>query len=45
MGEERKKSILKFTKSNALIIFYLLLFLLVLIYSDPEIQPFVYVRF
>ncbi|MGO9022194.1 MAG: hypothetical protein ACLQVJ_27980 [Syntrophobacteraceae bacterium] len=45
MEKERKQSILKFIKINAAIILYLVMFLLVLVYSDPEIQPFVYVRF
>ncbi len=45
MEKERKQSILKFIKINAVIILYLVMFLLVLVYSDPEIQPFVYVRF
>jgi hypothetical protein len=45
MEKERKQSILKFIKMNGIIILYLLMFLLVLVYSEPEIQPFVYTRF
>lgn len=45
MEKERKKSILKFIKTNAIIILYLAMFLLVLVYWGPDIQPFVYTRF
>jgi len=45
MEKERKETLLKFIKTNAFIIFYLFLFLLVLVYADHEIPPFVYMRF
>lgn len=34
-----------FLKVNFIIIAYLLQILFVLIYSEPEVEPFVYVRF
>lgn len=32
-------------RTNAVVCFYLLLFFIVLMFIEPEIQPFVYVRF
>jgi hypothetical protein len=45
MDQEKRSRWLRLLRVNAIVVFYLLKFLLVLIYSDPEIQPFVYVRF
>ena len=40
-----QKPIIKAIKKHGLIILYILQFLLVLMYMETEIQPFVYVRF
>ena len=45
MTREKKQSIMKFIKINAIIVIYLVMLLLVFVYSEPEIQPFVYTRF
>ena len=45
MDETKKDELIKLLKKNAIIVFYLLQLLFIFMYSEPEIQPFVYVRF
>lgn len=45
MTSESRQYLTNFVKENSIIVLYLLQLLFILIYSEPEVQPFVYVRF
>lgn len=45
MTEEEKAKFWTFIKRNMVIVIYLLQIFFILMYSEPEVQPFVYVRF
>jgi hypothetical protein len=45
MNADTRTKILGFLRKNAILLFYILQILFILIYSEPEVQPFVYVRF
>lgn len=45
MDKEDKDKIIRFIKRQSVIIFYLLQIMFILIYAEPEVEPFVYVRF
>lgn len=45
MNQKKYSNIKEFIKLHGIIILCILQILFVIMYSDPEIQPFVYVRF
>jgi hypothetical protein len=45
MNKDTKIKIIQFLKQQIVLIFYILQVLLVLIYAETEVQPFVYIRF
>jgi len=45
MIRERKDWLWTFVKRNFTIVIYILQILFIIMYSEPEVQPFVYVRF
>jgi hypothetical protein len=45
ISEKLSPGTLQLIKTNATIIIYLLQVLFILIYSEPDVQPFVYVHF
>ncbi len=45
MNGDGRKYLMKLLRIHGIIIFYVLQILFILIYSEPELQPFVYVRF
>jgi hypothetical protein len=45
MNQQRKESALHLIRTHLIILSYILQLLFIAMYSQPEVQPFVYVRF